>query len=97
MSEAWDVVKIVGTDEEATLIAGFLESREVPVEVESLLFHQEPVTFGHLGEVRIRVPAERADEARRLLAELDNAPGAALDTEDEPDAGPHSPPPGEAG
>lgn len=77
MSEDWDVVKIVGTDEEATLIAGFLESREVPVEVESLLFHQEPVTFGHLGEVRIRVPAARAAEARRLLAELDaGGPGS---------------------
>ena len=65
----WPVVKIVGTEEEAELIAGFLRSREVPVEVESLLFHQEPVTFGRLGEVRIRVPAEREAEAERLLEE----------------------------
>lgn len=69
MAEDWAVVRIVGTDEEAELIAGFLRSRDVPTEVESLLFHQEPVTFGRLGEVRIRVPADREEEAHRLLDE----------------------------
>lgn len=67
MSEAWEIVRIVGTDEEAALIAGFLEANDIPTEVESLLFHQEPVTFGRLGEVRIRVPAEHRQEAQRLL------------------------------
>jgi hypothetical protein len=41
--------------------------------VESLLFHQEPVTFGRMGEVRVRVPAREADEAERLLALLDSS------------------------
>lgn len=71
MSEGWEIVREVGTDEEATLIVGFLENQGVPARVDSLLFHQEPVTFGHLGEVRIRVPADRGEEARRLLAERD--------------------------
>lgn len=69
MSEGWEIVETVGTEAEAALIAGFLESRGVAAQVESLLFHQEPVTFGRLGEVRVRVPAADAERARRLLAE----------------------------
>ena len=75
MSDQWATVRTVGTDQEAELIAGYLRSCDVPAEVESLLFHQEPVTFGRLGEVRIRVPADRRAEAESLLAERD-APGA---------------------
>jgi hypothetical protein len=69
MSEGWEIVETVGTEAEAALIAGFLESRGLPAQIESLLFHQEPVTFGRLGEVRVRVPAADAELARRLLAE----------------------------
>jgi hypothetical protein len=63
----WEIVDTVGTEQEALLIAGFLESREVPVRVESLSFRQEPVTFGALAQVRLRVPPSYAAEARRLL------------------------------
>jgi hypothetical protein len=73
MAEGWEIVRTVGTDEEATLIAGYLEGCGVPAEVESLLFHQEPVNFGRMGEVRVRVPAERLDEAERMLAEREVA------------------------
>ena len=69
MTEGWEIVETVGTESEAALIAGFLESRGVAARIESLLFHQEPVTFGRLGEVRVRVPAADAGTARRLLAE----------------------------
>ena len=69
MSEGWEIVETVGTEAEAALIAGFLESRGLSAQIESLLFHQEPVTFGRLGEVRVRVPAADAGLARRLLAE----------------------------
>ncbi len=69
----WVVVCTVGTDEEAAVIEGFLRAQDVPAQVESLLFHQEPVTFGRLGEVRVRVPADRAGEAERLLAEREAA------------------------
>jgi hypothetical protein len=69
MREAWTVCDIVGTDEEAVLIAGFLRSRGIEVNLESLVFHQEPVTFGRLGEVRVRVPEGQAAEARKLLAQ----------------------------
>ena len=63
----WEILDTVGTEQEALLIAGFLESRDVPVRVESLSFRQEPVTFGALAQVRLRVPAAYVAEARRLL------------------------------
>jgi hypothetical protein len=74
----WEIVTTVGTEEEAALVEGFLEAAGIPSEIESLLFHQEPVTFGSLGEVRVRVPADRLDEARAVLAA---APEAAADGE----------------
>jgi hypothetical protein len=69
MTTGWEVCDVVGTEEEAVLIAGFLRSRGIEANLESLVFHQEPVTFGRLGEVRVRVPGEQADEARKLLAQ----------------------------
>lgn len=77
----WEIVTTVGTEEEAALVGGFLEAAGIPAEIESLLFHQEPVTFGRLGEVRVRVPADRLDEARAVLAAT---PEAAADDELEP-------------
>lgn len=76
----WEIVTTVGTEEEAALVAGFLEAAGIAAEIESLLFHQEPVTFGRLGEVRVRVPADRLDEARAVLAA---APEGAVDDEPE--------------
>jgi hypothetical protein len=64
----WQIVTIVGTDEEAALVAGCLAAAGIRAEIESLLFHQEPVTFGRLGEVRVRVAAEDLDAARRALS-----------------------------
>lgn len=73
MSDEWETVRVVGTEEEAALLAGFLEESGIPSEVESLRFHQEPVNFGGLGEVRVKVPADRLDEAGRLLDEREAA------------------------
>jgi hypothetical protein len=69
----WEIVRTVGTEEEALLIVGFLESAGIPARVESLLFHQEPVNFGSLGEVRVRVPPDSLDAARSALEALDSA------------------------
>ncbi|HYH47899.1 MAG TPA: hypothetical protein VEG34_19615, partial [Thermoanaerobaculia bacterium] len=44
-------------------------------EVESLLVSEFPTAVGHLGEVRIRVPADRLGEAQTLLADQDAAAG----------------------
>ncbi len=64
----WRIVRTVGTEEEAALIAGYLEAAGIESEIESLLFHQEPVTFGRLGEVRILVDAGALDAAEQALA-----------------------------
>jgi hypothetical protein len=65
----WAIAKIVESNEEAVLITGFLNSNGIPAEVESLHVEELPVNLGGLGEVRVRVPAGRLDEARALLAE----------------------------
>ncbi len=70
--EEWEIVKIVGTEEEATIVVGFLNSCDIPAEVESLLATELPADFGHLGEVRVRVPAERAAEAKEALNSREN-------------------------
>jgi hypothetical protein len=76
----WRVVRTVGTEEEAELIAGYLEAAGIEVEVESLLFHQEPVTFGRLGEVRVLVDAGALAAAEAALAaEEERGSQAALD------------------
>lgn len=73
--QEWAVVKIVESEEEATLAVGFLQANGVEAEVESLLATEFPTTVGHLGEVRVRVPAGQLGEAQRLLAEQDAAAG----------------------
>ena len=67
MSEEWEIVKIVGTEEEATIVVGFLQSSGIESEVESLRASEFPTDIGELANVNIRVPAERAEEARALL------------------------------
>jgi hypothetical protein len=69
MTEGWSILMVLGKEEDASLVAGFLDSHGVPVQVESLLFHQEPVTFGQMGEVRVLVPESYRETAQRLLAE----------------------------
>jgi hypothetical protein len=67
MAEEWEIVKIVGTEEEATIVVGFLQSSGIEAEVESLRASEFPTDFGDLGSVNIRVPGERAEEAKALL------------------------------
>lgn len=69
----WEIVRTVGTEEEATLIVGFLEAAGIAARVESLRFHQEPVNFGKLGEVRVLVPAESVVSATEALDASDVA------------------------
>lgn len=59
---------MVEGEEEAELIQGFLESEGFPCELESKYSHEFPTHVGHLAEIDVRVPASRAEEARRLLA-----------------------------
>lgn len=67
MAEEWEIVKIVGTEEEATVVVGFLQSSGIDAEAESLHVSEFPTDIGDLANVNIRVPPDRAEEARALL------------------------------
>lgn len=86
--ENWEIAETVGTEEEASLVAGFLEAQGIASQVESLLFHQEPATFGKLGEVRILVHADDVARARVLIEERESGAvspsDAAADAADDP-------------
>jgi hypothetical protein len=66
--EEWVEVATTGQDEEAALIAGLLESQEIPVEVEGPSGGSPwPENLGAFGMSRVLVPPERAAEARAIL------------------------------
>ena len=65
----WVEAAAVGNDEEALLIAGFLQSQGIPCEVEGPSAGTPlPENLGAFGMSRIMVPPDRAAEARQLLA-----------------------------
>jgi len=67
----WGTARIVESNEEAVVVAGFLKSSGIPAEVESLHVEELPVNVGGLGEVRVRVPVDRLNEALSLLEATD--------------------------
>ena len=66
--EDWVEVAAVGDDEEAQIVAGLLESEDIPCEIEAAP-SPFPENLGALGATRVLVPPDRADEARALIAE----------------------------
>jgi hypothetical protein len=68
-AEDWVEVAAVGDDEEAEIIAGLLESEEIPCEIEGPSASPWPENLGALGLSRVMVPPDRAAEAKALLAE----------------------------
>lgn len=85
MAEDWEIVKIVGTPEEATIVVGFLESSGIEAEAESLHSSEFPADLGELSEIRIRVPADQAAVAREALnSREDVATGAEGEDAGEP-------------
>lgn len=66
-STEWVAVADAATEEEAAVIAGFLKSRGLSAHVDSKRFHQEPVNFGELSPVEVKVPAEQESEAASIL------------------------------
>ena len=84
-SEAdWVEVAALGQDEQAELVAGRLESEGIPVVVEGPSHTPLPENLGAFGLSRVLVPPDRAEEARRVIAELerDSTSAADLDAED---------------
>ncbi len=67
-TEEWVEVASCGDDGEAEIIAGLLESEDIPCEIEGAP-SPFPEDLGALGVTRVRVPPDRAEEARALIAE----------------------------
>jgi len=56
------------SDSEAELVRGILESHGIPCRASSdIPHHLVPLTVDGLGEIRLRVPLEAAEEARLIL------------------------------
>jgi hypothetical protein len=67
--EDWVEVAATGQDEEAALIAGLLQSEDIPCVVEAPSGGSPwPENLGAFGVSRVMVPPERAAEARELIA-----------------------------
>jgi hypothetical protein len=83
----WTVVRTVGTEEEAALIAGYLDAAGIESRIESLLFHQEPANFGRLGEVRVMVDSTELTAAEQALSsDVELGAEAALDAAESAEA-----------
>ncbi len=67
--DEWVEVASVGDDEEAEIIAGLLESEDIPCEIEGPSATPWPENTGAMGLSRVMVPADRAAEAKALIAE----------------------------
>jgi len=67
----WAQLKEISSEVEAEIVHGALENAGIPCEIENLKFHAEPVNFGPLSLLRIHVPADRLEEARQVLEELE--------------------------
>jgi hypothetical protein len=82
--EEWVAVASTGQDEEAMLIAGFLESRDIPCEVEGPTGGSPwPENLGAFGMSRVMVPPERAEEAKAILAKREGEAPLSTDGESE--------------
>jgi hypothetical protein len=74
MADGWEILEVLGTEEDAEVVCGYLRSQGVPCQLESAHSHGFPVNVSALGNVRLEVPVDRVDEARRLLAEREASP-----------------------
>jgi Putative prokaryotic signal transducing protein len=72
-STDWVAIASVGDDEEAEIIAGLMKSEDIPCIVEGPMASPWPENLGALGLSRVMVPPDRADDAKRLLAERESS------------------------
>lgn len=63
----WVEIASAGTEDEARLLQGFLESEGIAAQVENVKFSMEPINFGTMGDIRIYVGAEDEQRAIELL------------------------------
>lgn len=79
--DAWVEIFSTGSDDEASLLQGFLENEGIPARIENVKFHMEPINFGTMGDIRIYVSSEDEQRAMGLLRKR-NEEYEELDEED---------------
>lgn len=77
----WALVYTTSSVPHASIVEGFLESRDVPARVLSAADSSRALTVGSLAIVKIFVPADLAVKAEKLLLELDVEAGSVSDEE----------------
>lgn len=78
----WVEIASTGTEDEASLLRGFLESEGIPAQIEDVKFKMEPINFGTMGDIRVYVPSEEEQRAQELLRSRE-AQAQQLDDDDE--------------
>ncbi len=73
VASGWVVLRTVGTDDEAALLAGFLENEGIESTIEPVNAHAIPETIGELSGIHILVRDEKRSEAHKLLEERESA------------------------
>jgi hypothetical protein len=63
----WVEIASTGTEDEATLLRGFLEAEGIPAQIENVKFGMEPINFGTMGDIRVYVSSEDETRAQELL------------------------------
>jgi hypothetical protein len=67
----WVEIASTGTEDEATLMKGFLDAEGIPAQIENVEFGMAPINFGTMGDIRIYVGAEDEQRALELLRSRD--------------------------
>ena len=67
----WVEIASTGAEDEATLLAGFLEAAGISANIENVKFAMEPINFGTMGDIRVYVPADDEKRALELLRSRD--------------------------
>lgn len=69
----WIEIASTGTEDEATLLRGFLEAEGIPAQIENVKFSMEPINFGTMGDIRIYVGEQDEQRAQELLRQRERA------------------------
>ena len=69
----WVEIASTGTEDEAALLAGFLDAEGIPAQVEDVKFNMAPTDFGAMGDIRVYVPSEQEQRAQELLRRREQA------------------------
>ena len=78
----WIEIASTGTEDEANLLAGFLQAEGIAAQIENVKFQMEPINFGAMGDIRVYVSSADEARAQQLMREREQA-YQRLDDDDE--------------